>query len=563
MIGDAESLKAEIIRCGRDPHYFINKYVKIQHPVRGLIPFKTFDYQDQLIDDYMNYRFNVILKARQLGISEISASYAVWLMLFHRNKNILVMASKAETAKNIIKKVKMAIEKLPPWLMIAEQITNNRLSVELSNGSTIKAIATSDDAGRSEALSLLIIDEAAFVKNLEELWTGLLPTVTAGGNIIVLSTPCGVGNLFHKLYTDAETGKNEFHPTKLMWWVHPDRIHDLSDDENRPSPHMGFPFFKTSSWYRAEIKKTNMSPREVAQELECNFNASGETFLDPGIIEELGKGTKPPNDREHWDRGLWTWWKPEPTKRYGVFADVARGDGNDYSACHVFDLDTMAQCAEYQGRIPVEEYAELLVMLGNRYNKALLVVENNNVGWSCLEHIRGLAYENVYYSSKLENGRGEAVHSGWGPSTSDRTQGFTTSQKLRPLVFSKMEEYTRNREIKVFSSRMYKELETFIWENGKPQAMKGWNDDLTMALALACWIKDTFISPGEQGAKLDAALINGMKVFGHTNTEINGASKDPEITPQASLGIFTSQNPVPTQIRLPRNRVVDFSWLYK
>lgn len=562
-MSNAEALKAEIIRCGKDPHYFINEYVRIQHPVRGLIPFRTFYYQDDLIQDYLQHRFNVILKSRQIGISEVTASYAAWLMLFHRNKNILVMATKADTAKNIIKKVKVALKKLPPFLQISEIITDNRLSIELANGSQIKAIASADDAGRSEALSLLIIDEAAFVKNLEDLWTGLIPTVSAGGNIIVLSTPNGTGNLFHKLYVDAENGLNEFHHTKLMWWVHPDRIEGLEDNPERPSPHKEFPYFKTSPWYRAEIKKTNMSPRQVAQELECNFNASGETFLDPTQIDWIEGLCLDPLERQHWDRNLFVYWQPQPTKRYAIFADVARGDGRDNSACMVFDVDSMEECAEYYGKIPVEEYARMLVDLGHRYNTALLCVENNNIGMACLEHVRLLQYENVYYSSRGLDGAGESVHSAWGPSNSDRVIGFTMSQKLRPLVFAKLDEFLRNKTVKIHSRRWVGEARTFIWENGKPMAEKGYNDDLIAASAQACWLRDTFIMPGEAAASLDKTLLSNMKMTGHLNTEIKGASKDPNFVQQATMGVFTSNNPIPTKIRLPGNRVVDFSWLYK
>jgi hypothetical protein len=558
MFGDAEALKAEIIRCGKDPHHFINTYVRIQHPVRGLIPFRMFAYQENLVRDYMVHRFNIILKGRQIGISEVTASYVAWMMLFHRNKNILVMATKADTAKNIIKKVRVALKKLPDWLQISEILVDNRLSLELANGSQVKAIASSDDAGRSEALSLLIIDEAAHVKNLEELWTGLVPTVAAGGNIIVLSTPKGTGNQFHKLYQEAENKDNEFHPNKLMWWVQPERISDLEDDPERPG-------FKTSSWYRNEIKKSNMSARDVAQELECNFNASGETFLDASQIDWVEQGTIPADRvqaREHWDKGLYIFWQPQPLRRYFISADVARGDGRDNSAAIVWDADNMQECAEYYGKIPVEEFAGLLVGLGNRYNKALLSVENNNIGMACLEHVRILQYENVYYSSK-GGGIGEAVHSAWGPANSDRVIGFTMTQKLRPLIFSKLEEYLRNQRVFIRSTRWVKEARNFIWENGKPTAEKGCNDDLMVASAQGCWLKDTFISPGEAAAELDKQMLTGMRVFGHVNTEIAGASKNPDIQPQRQLGIFVTQNPVPTKVRLPGGITVDFSWLYK
>lgn len=99
-----EQVRAEIVKCGKDPSYFIDTYCKIKHPIRGLIPFKLFDYQTNLVDSYLKNRFNVVLKARQMGVSEITAAYATWLILFHRDKNVLIIATKAETAKKPRKK---------------------------------------------------------------------------------------------------------------------------------------------------------------------------------------------------------------------------------------------------------------------------------------------------------------------------------------------------------------------------------------------------------------------------------------------------------------------------
>jgi len=214
---------AEIVKCGKDPDFFINSYARISHPIKGLVPFKTYDFQTQLLKDFNDHRFNVILKGRQLGISTITAAYVSWMMLFHRDKNILVMATKFQTAANLVKKVKAIIKNLPEWMQIANISIDNRTSFELSNGSQIKASTTSADAGRSEALSLLVIDEAAHVEGLEDLWTGLYPTLSTGGRCIALSTPNGVGNWFHQTYTDAAAGINDFFPTVLPWDVHPDR----------------------------------------------------------------------------------------------------------------------------------------------------------------------------------------------------------------------------------------------------------------------------------------------------------------------------------------------------
>ena len=208
-------IKKEITKCGKDPIYFLNNYAKISHPKKGLVPFKTYDFQSELLKDFNDYRFNVILKARQLGISTITAGYVAWLMMFRREKNILVVATKFNTAANLVKKVKSLIKNLPDWITISEISVDNRTSFELSNGSQIKASTTSADAGRSEALSLLVVDEAAHVAELEEMWKGLYPTLSTGGRCIALSTPNGVGNWFHQTYIDAEEGRNSFHSCLL------------------------------------------------------------------------------------------------------------------------------------------------------------------------------------------------------------------------------------------------------------------------------------------------------------------------------------------------------------
>ena len=189
-----QEILKEIVKSGKDPAYFLNNYARISHPMHGLIPFRTYNFQSDLLVDFNDYRFNIVLKARQLGISTITAGYVAWMMMFHRDKNILVVATKFTTAANLVKKVKAIIKYLPEWMQIANIEIDNRTSFELNNGSQIKASSTSADAGRSEALSLLVIDEAAHVEGLEELWTGLYPTLSTGGRCIALSTPNGVGN---------------------------------------------------------------------------------------------------------------------------------------------------------------------------------------------------------------------------------------------------------------------------------------------------------------------------------------------------------------------------------
>jgi hypothetical protein len=343
-----EEILKEVVRSGKDPVYFINNYTKISHPLKGLIPFNMYDYQEQLVRDYNDNRFSVVLKARQVGISTVTAAYIVWMMMFHRDKNILVIATKFSTASNLVKKVKQIIKNLPDWMRISNISINNRTSFELSNGSQIKASSTSADAGRSEALSLLVVDEAAHVEGLDELWTGLYPTLSTGGRCIALSTPNGVGNWFHQTCIDSQVNNNDFFLTTLLWDVHPDR---------------------DQKWFEKETK--NMSRRQIAQELECNFNMSGETVFHPEDMSFIEKTLCDPKYKTGFDRNFWIWEEYQPGSTYLLAADVARGDGNDFSAFHVIKIETMEVIGEYKGKLALDIYTNLLNQVGREYGTLL------------------------------------------------------------------------------------------------------------------------------------------------------------------------------------------------
>ena len=153
-----KAIKIEYAKCAADPAYFMEKYCKIQHPKRGTIPFKPYEFQKRCLREFRDNPMNIILKCRQMGISTLTAGYSLWLMTFHKDKSILVIATKQDVAKNMITKVRFMNDNLPSWLKIKET-ENNRTSLRLENGSFIKAVSASSDAGRSEALSLLIMDE--------------------------------------------------------------------------------------------------------------------------------------------------------------------------------------------------------------------------------------------------------------------------------------------------------------------------------------------------------------------------------------------------------------------
>ena len=471
----------EIVKAGKDPVYFTTNYCRISHPQKGLIPFKAYDYQQELLKDFDDYRFNIILKARQLGISTITAAYIAWLMLFHRDKNILVVATKLQTATNLVKKVKAIIKNLPDWMRISDIEIDNRTSFELKNGSQIKGSSTSGDAGRSEALSLLVVDEAAHVEKLADLWTALYPTLSTGGRCIALSTPNGVGNWFHQNCVEAEAGTNAFNLTTLMWDVHPDR---------------------DQKWFQKETK--NMSKRQIAQELECNFNVSGETVIHPDDIQWYLERAISPEYRTGFDRNYWIWKKYDPSKPYLIVADVARGDGKDNSAFHIFELETLEQVAEYVGKPTPDDFGDILYNIAREYGNPMLVIENNNIGFAVLKKLEDKEYPNLYYTTKSDHRYVDPVSAQW---QSNVIPGFTTSSKTRPLIVAKMEEFMRNKLVIVNSNRLLSEMKTFIWQAGRPQAMRSYNDDLVMSFAIGCWVRDTVIVESQKNVEYDKQML--------------------------------------------------------
>ena len=488
-----QAIQREYLKCGQDPVHFMKKYCTIQHPKKGKIKFNLYPFQERCLTDFKDNRYNIILKARQLGISTLSAGYALWLMLFHNDKNILVIATGKDTAKNLVTKVRVMYENLPQWLKTSTEEVN-KLSLRFTNGSQIKAIASNESAGRSEALSLLIIDEAAFIDRIDDIWTAAQQTLATGGDCIALSTPNGVGNWFHKQWVGAESGDNEFNTIRLHWTDHPDR------DE---------------SWRKEQDKV--LGPSQAAQECDTDFLSSGQSVVDPQILQwykdEL---TEAPIEELGMDRGFWVFRQPDYTKEYIVVADVARGDGSDFSACQVFEVEDMEQVAEYKGQLSTTDYGNFLIEVATKYNDALLVVENNNIGWATIQTIIDRGYKNLFYQSKdlqvvdVEH----QINNKYRAQDRNMVPGFSTTQKTRPLVIAKMEEYTREKLVKIHSNRLIDELFVFIYKSGvsqsKAEAMQGYNDDLVMSYSIALWVRDTALRLQKDKNDQQWATMNSM-----------------------------------------------------
>ncbi len=255
-----EKIKEEFVKCATDPVYFMKKYYMIQHPLKGRQFFNLYPFQEKVLKLFQKHDYSVINKSRQLGISTLVSAYSLWLMLFNKDKNVLVIATKQDTAKNMVTKVRFAYQNLPTWLKIGTS-EDNRLSLKLANGSQIKAVSAAGDSGRSEAVSLLVIDEAAFIDRIEEIFTAAQQTLATGGGCIALSTPNGVGNWFHKTYLAAQEQQNRFLPISLPWTVHPERDQTWRDEQDR-----------------------TLGKRNAAQECDCDFATSGNTVIEPDVL---------------------------------------------------------------------------------------------------------------------------------------------------------------------------------------------------------------------------------------------------------------------------------------
>ena len=471
-------IKSEYIKCVNDPVYFMKKYCQIQHPTRGRIPFNLYKFQERSLEQFQHNDYNIILKSRQLGISTISAGYSLWLMLFHEDKNVLVIATKQDVAKNLVTKVREMHMYLPSWLK-GTTVEDNKLSLRFKNGSQIKAVSSSGDAGRSEALSLLVIDEAAFIDKIEEIWASAQQTLATGGKCIALSTPNGVGNWFHKTWVKAEEGTNNFNTIRLHWSVHPERDKIWREEQD-------------------EL----LGPKMAAQECDCDFVSSGHNVVDANIIEWYS-----------------TTHQMDPME-----------NSSDFSTFHIIDIETVTQVAEYRGQLTPKDFGNMLVTVATEYNDALLVIENASVGFGAIQSAIDREYKNLYYTYKQDGVIDATTQLTKGYDLKDKSQmtpGFTTSSKTRPLLISKLDIYLREKECIIRSKRLLEELRVFIWNGSKAEAQRGYNDDLVMAFSIAMWVRDTALKLKQQGIELDRMAIsrigknNQHGVYTNSNIENN------------------------------------------
>jgi hypothetical protein len=419
-----------------------------------------------------------------------------------------------KTAMEIMKRLKEAYEYLPKWLQHGV-VEWNKTSIQLENGSRVLASATSASAVRGGSYNVIFMDEFAHVPaNIaDEFFSSVYPTITSGQTtkVIIVSTPNGL-NMFYNLWQGAsrkagEEGKNEYVPVEVHW--------------SQVPLYPGGPL-RDEKWKQRTIKQLgggSGGEQKFKSEYDCDFIGSGDTVIDPALLTWYKETyVMEPVEKRGFDGNLWVWEHPNYNRQYMVSADVARGDGADFSTVQVIDIEDSSQVAEYKGKIETKDFGNFLVSLATEYNNALLVVENSNVGWATIQQIINRGYGNLFYMSNdlkyIDTER--QMSNKFYRDEKQMVAGFSTTSKTRPLIISALDTYMKDKDILIRSSRLIDELFTFIWNGGKAEAMRGYNDDLTMALGIGLWVRNTALRLRQEGIDLTKSMLNSTTIQNDT-----------------------------------------------
>ena len=454
---------AEFIKCKQDPVYFARNYVKIVSLDEGLVPFKPYDFQEKLISNFHQNRFNICKMPRQTGKSTTSVSYLLHYALFNDSVNIGILANKAATARDLLGRLQTAYENLPKWMQQGILVWNKG-SLELENGSKILAASTSASAVRGMSFNILFLDEFAFVPNhiADSFFASVYPTITSGKStkVIIVSTPHGM-NHFYRLWHDAEKSKNDYVPTDVHWSEVPGR-----DDV----------------WKEQTI--ANTSEQQFKIEFECEFLGSVDTLIAPSKLRSLVYDN--PMTR---NAGLDIYEKPREGRDYVCTVDVARGVSLDYSAFIVVDITEFPHkvVAKYRNNdIKPMLFPNIIYEVVRNYNNAFVLCEVNDVGDQVASILNyDLEYQNLLMCS-MRGRAGQIVGQGF---SGKKTQlGVKMSKTVKQVGSLNLKTMIEEDKVIFNDYEIISELTTFIQKRNSFEAEEGCNDDLAMCLVIYAWL---------------------------------------------------------------------------
>jgi len=553
-----EQVMLEYVKCMKDTPYALKTYLQTyDNTVSKYVPLELFPDQISLLNDYEEYEENIALKYRQAGVSTVTGAWISKRLVFAKKtqpEKILIIANKLDTSMEMANKIRTFVDQWPSWVGAGFSVDkNSQKHYKLTNGSEVKAVATSKDALRGFTPTILVFDEAAFIEADGDFWAACMASLSTGGKVIVVSTPNGYDPIYYDIYDQALKGMNNFKISEMFWYRDPRYSKDLflvptedlvkyllNKEEQDESKHISFahidPYKRDydelssylkkgykpcSTWYEKMVKKLKYDKRKINQELNCEFLGSGDNVFENTQLDYIKDNTLTDPIGKLMGNSLWMWKEPIPEHKYIMGVDVSRGDSEDFSSIQIIDFDDREQVFEYVGKIPPDALAEIAYKWGMMYNAFIVVDITGGMGITTVRKLQELGYKNLY----IEGIDSTSIWS-YNAKLADKIPGLNFNNK-RVQIIAAFEEYVRHK-FKIRSVRLYNEMNTFIYLNGRPDHQRGQHDDLIMGISMAIYVGESSFNKLEKVVERTKIMLESWTVV-NDNTARQQTHFDPLI----------------------------------
>ncbi len=537
-----EQVLLEYVKCQKDNNYALKTYLQTyDNTVSKYVPLELFPDQITLLSDYEEYNENIALKYRQAGVSTVTAAWISKKLAFAKKtkpEKILIIANKLDTSLEMANKIRAFVGQWPSWVGIDfSPEKNSQKHYKLNNGCEVKAVATSKDALRGFTPTILVFDEAAFIEADSDFWAACMASLSTGGKVIVISTPNGHDPIYYEIYDQSLRNMNDFKISEMYWYRDPryakdlyfvktdDIVHYLLNkeeytnqdiiswadipnnernlDEVKELQQKGYK--PCSTWFEAMVKKLKYDKRKVSQELECNFLGSGDNVFDSKLMQNIKENMlKEPQNRMV-SNSLWIWKEPVLGHKYVMGVDVSRGDSEDFSSFQIIDFDEREQVAEFVGKLPPDTMAEICYKWAGMYNAFIVIDITGGMGVSTSRKLQEMGYRDLYI-----DGVDTANKWKYDPKALEKIPGINFNNK-RVQIIASYEEAMRH-GFRIYSNRLYNEMDSFVYINGRPDHQKGRHDDLLMSIAMATYVAEASFASLTKVTEHTKAMIDSWSV---------------------------------------------------
>ena len=537
-----EQVLIEYVKCQKDNNYALKTYLQTyDNTVSKFVPLELFPDQISLLSDYEEYNENIALKYRQAGVSTVTAAWVSKKLAFAKKtkpEKILIIANKLDTSLEMANKIRAFVGQWPSWVGIDfSPEKNSQKHYKLNNGCEVKAVATSKDALRGFTPTILIFDEAAFIEADSDFWAACMASLSTGGKVIVISTPNGHDPIYYEIYDQSLRNMNDFKISEMYWYRDPryakdlyfvktdNIVHYLLNKEEYPNqdiiswtdiPNNERNLYEVkelqqkgykpcSTWFEAMVKKLKYDKRKVSQELECNFLGSGDNVFDSKLMQNIKENMLKEPQNKMVSNSLWIWKEPVLGHKYVMGVDVSRGDSEDFSSFQIVDFDEREQVAEFVGKLPPDTMAEICYKWASMYNAFIVIDITGGMGVSTSRKLQEMGYRDLYI-----DGVDTANKWKYDPKALEKIPGINFNNK-RVQIIASYEEAMRH-GFRIYSNRLYNEMDSFVYINGRPDHQKGRHDDILMSIAMATYVAEASFASLTKVTEHTKAMIDSWSV---------------------------------------------------